>query len=122
MTGVDFSTNSINYARESAGRNKLDITYREQDYLTLDEENRYDLVMMIFTDLGVLHPEERERLLANVRRALKPGGRFLFDVLNENFPAKASGNRSWEAAEKRFSGGKGRILPSPIPFISRMRG
>ena len=102
VTGMDFSVNSINYARKSAGRNKLDITYVEQDYLTLDEENRYDLVMMIFTDFGVLHPEERERLLANVRRALKPGGRFLFDVLNENFPATASGNRNWEAVEKGF--------------------
>ena len=102
VTGVDFSANSIRHARESAARKKLDINYRQQNYLELEDENRYDLVMMIFTDLGVLMPDERERLLANVHRVLKPGGKFLFDVLNENFPVQEAGSRSWEIAEKGF--------------------
>ena len=102
VTGVDFSERSINYARESAGKNKLDINYRHQNYLELDDENRYDLVMMIFTDFGVLMPDEREQLLFNVHRALKPGGKFLFDVLSENFPAQEDGSRNWESAEKGF--------------------
>jgi 2-polyprenyl-3-methyl-5-hydroxy-6-metoxy-1,4-benzoquinol methylase len=102
VTGVDYSANSIRHARESATRKKLNISYRQQNYLELEDENRYDLVMMIFTDFGVLMPNERERLLANVHCALKPGGRFLFDVLNENFPVNEAGNRSWEIAEKGF--------------------
>ncbi len=102
VTGVDFSANSINHARKSAANNNLDINYRQQNYLELEDENRYDLVILIFTDFGVLMPEERQNLLANVRRALKPGGRFLFDVLNENFVVQQAGSRSWEAAEKGF--------------------
>ena len=102
VTGVDFSENSISHARESAERNKLCISYRKQNYLDLEDENRYDLVMMIFTDFGVLMPQEREKLLANVLKALKPGGRFLFDVLNENFPVQKAGSRNWELAEKGF--------------------
>jgi 2-polyprenyl-3-methyl-5-hydroxy-6-metoxy-1,4-benzoquinol methylase len=102
VTGVDFSANSIGYAQGSANLKKLDINYRQQDYLELEDENSYDLVMMIFTDFGVLMPEEREQLLANVRRALKPGGIFLFDVLNGNFPVQAEGSRNWEAAEGGF--------------------
>jgi SAM-dependent methyltransferase len=47
-------------------------------------------------------PDERERLLSNVHRVLKPGGKFLFDVLNENFPVQEAGSRSWEIAEKGF--------------------
>lgn len=102
VTGVDYSANSIRHAQESAARKKLNISYRQQNYLALEDENRYDLVMMIFTDFGVLMPDERERLLANVHRALKPGGRFLFDVLNVNFPVKEAGSRSWEIVKKGF--------------------
>ncbi|MFC1524445.1 class I SAM-dependent methyltransferase [Thermodesulfobacteriota bacterium] len=102
VTGVDFSAGSIGYARGSAHLKKLDINYRQQNYLELEDENSYDLVMMIFTDFGVLMPEERKELLANVRRALKPGGRFLFDVMNENYPVQEAGSKSWEAAEKGF--------------------
>jgi SAM-dependent methyltransferase len=102
VTGMDFSAGSIKYARESAAGKGLEISYLEQDYLELEEENRYDLIMMIFTDFGVLLPDQREKLLANIHRALKPGGRFLFDVLNENFPAKEAGTKGWESAEKGF--------------------
>jgi SAM-dependent methyltransferase len=102
VTGMDFSANSIRYARESAGRKKLDISYTQQNYLELNEENRYDLILMIFTDFGVLPPDQREILLGNIYRALKPGGKFIFDVLNENFPPKDSGSKAWELSEKGF--------------------
>ncbi len=102
VTGMDFSSNSIRYARESANRSNLNISYIQQDYLNLEEENKYDLILMIFTDFGVLLPDQRETLLANVYRALKPGGKFLFDVLNENYPLNTSGSKEWELSEKGF--------------------
>ena len=36
VTGVDFSQTSIDYARDHARRNRLEITYRCQDYLELN--------------------------------------------------------------------------------------
>lgn len=102
VTGIDFSSNSIHYAMESANRKKLDISYRQQNYLELDEENRYDLVLLIFTDFGVLTPDQRKILLDNIYRALKPGGTFIFDVLNENSDMKESESRGWEVAGKGF--------------------
>lgn len=102
VTGMDFSTNSIRHARESAAQKELNITYLQQNYLDLQDENRYGLIIMIFTDFGVLLPDEREKLLARIYRALKPGGKFLFDVLNENFPIQEAGSRSWESSSKGF--------------------
>ncbi|MFC1524184.1 class I SAM-dependent methyltransferase [Thermodesulfobacteriota bacterium] len=102
VTGVDFSANSIAYARESAREKKLDISYLQQNYLELAEENTFDLILMIFTDFGVLSPEQREILLANVYRALKPGGKFLFDVLNTNYSLPESGPKTWELSGKGF--------------------
>ena len=102
VTGMDFSSNSITYAKESASRKNRDIEYIQQDYLELEEENRYDLILLIFTDFGVLTPVQREILLRNIYRALKPGGTFVFDVLNENPAVMTSASKNWELAEKGF--------------------
>lgn len=102
VTGIDFSSNSIHYAKKSANRKILEISYIQQNYLELDEENKYDLILLIFTDFGVLTPDQRKILLSNIYRALKPGGTFVFDVLNEDSEVKTSGSKDWELSEKGF--------------------
>lgn len=103
VTGVDFSRNSIDYAKKRAQDLDLDAEYLCQDYLTLDFQDRYDLVTMIYTDFGVLLPEERKDLLHRIFRALKPGGRFVFDVLNErNLDEKFQAKQSWSVEEEGF--------------------
>lgn len=100
VTGIDFSRTAIDHAGASAKDKGLDITYVHQDYLTLDDACRYDLIMMIFTDFGVLFPDQQASLLDRVWRALKPGGSFVFDVLNTGW--RPDGIRAWEACEKGF--------------------
>lgn len=102
VTGIDFSAHSIEYARSSAQRKQLDISYRNQNYLTLEDENHYDLIIMIFTDFGVLTPHQRSTLLARINRALKPGGTFIFDVLNTTISLEKLGARNWEMAAGGF--------------------
>ncbi|MEA2025846.1 MAG: class I SAM-dependent methyltransferase [Chloroflexota bacterium] len=80
VTGVDISPRSIEYAREQADRDGLDIDYRLGDYLTLDIEPGYDLVTMIMCDYCAFSPEQRAKLLERVGQLLAPGGAFLFDV------------------------------------------
>ena len=103
VTGVDFSENSIAYATQEAKDKGLNITYLNQDYLELDvPENQFDLATLIYTDLGPLLPAERDRLLANIKQALKPGGILIFDVLNDKKLESKVSPKSWEAAEKGF--------------------
>ena len=102
VTGMDYSSGSIKYARKSARSKKLRISYLQQNYLELEEDSKYDLILMIFTDFGVLTPDQRKTLLNNIYRALKPGGTFLFDVLNENFETKETVCKDWELSEKGF--------------------
>lgn len=80
VTGVDFSPRSIEYARERAQREGLDVEYRLGDYLALDLEPGYDLVTLIMCDFCALSPAQRAALLQRVRELLAPSGRFLFDV------------------------------------------
>jgi ubiquinone/menaquinone biosynthesis C-methylase UbiE len=103
VTGVDFSENSIRYARKEAEKKKLDIKYLQENYLELDlQENQFDLVMLIFTDFGPLMPSEREQLLTSIKKMLRPDGIFILDVLNDtNLESKVS-PKSWEVSEKGF--------------------
>lgn len=103
VTGMDFSRRSIEYAKKEAAAKCLDIEYLCENYLDLTFDKRFDLVMMIYCDFDVLNPEERDRLLENVHRALKPGGLFIFDSLNTKAPEKMSvPGKSWELADTGF--------------------
>jgi len=103
VTGVDFSSNSIEYAKNEAEKKKLGITYLNENYLNLDiAENSFDLVMLIFTDFGPLLPNEREQLLKVIRRVLKPGGIFIFDVLNDKNIENKMSQRNWETSSQGF--------------------
>ena len=102
VTGIDFSINSIEYARKESRKKNLDIEYVNQNYLELCEENRYDLAIMVFTDFGVLIPDARKKLLQNVYRALKPGGIFIFDVLSDKDIEMKVAEKSWGVEECGF--------------------
>lgn len=102
-SGVDISESSIAYARQSAREKRLDIEYIHASYLDFEPEaGKYDMVIMIYTDLGVLNPEERDELLTKVERALGPDGMFIFDVLHDNDLEQKLSPKSWEAVEAGF--------------------
>jgi SAM-dependent methyltransferase len=80
VTGIDFSPRSIAHARGVAARDGTRVRYLEADYLTLELEDTFDLVTLIYCDFSALSPSQRTRLLRSVRSWLAPGGTFLFDV------------------------------------------
>ncbi len=80
VTGVDFSPRSIEYARATAVREQLEISYIHRNYLDFSTEERFDLVLMIMCDLCALSPAQRALILAKFHTLLKPGGSVLLDV------------------------------------------
>ena len=103
VTGVDFSSHSIEYAENEAEKKNLDIRYLNENYLELDlEENSFDLVILIYTDFGVLLPAERDQLLDVIRKVLKPNGIFIFDVLNDKSSESKASPKSWEVSKQGF--------------------
>ncbi len=96
VTGVDFSKRSIAYAKQQAKMENLAINYKYLDYLTLDIENEFDVVLMIYCDYAVLSDGDRKRLLQLVSKALKKDGVFLFDVFTANEFNQRKVSRLWE--------------------------
>ena len=106
VTGIDISCESINYAVRNAVKNKADITYMQGNYLETDfSRSEFDLVIMIYTDFGVLLPDERNLLLKKVKKALKPGGLFIFDVLNDLSFSEKRSERTWDSEISGFWAG-----------------
>jgi SAM-dependent methyltransferase len=80
VTGIDFSQNSIRYAKEVAAERGLTIDYVTGNYLEYETGKQFDLIMMIMCDFSVLGPDERRRMLVKFHALLKPGGSVLLDV------------------------------------------
>lgn len=103
VSGVDFSQNSINYAKKQAKTKGLKINYKCRNYLNIDfSENSFDLVILIFTDFGVLNPKERNTLLKIISKILKPGGMFIFDVVNDKEIKPKLSPKNWEVSDSGF--------------------
>jgi len=102
VTGVDFSQNSIDYALAQAREKQIPIQYRCQNYLELDDPALYSAVLLIYGDFCALSPEQRAKLLANVRTALKPGGCFILDVTTPRLRQKYGLKNGWYAAKQGF--------------------
>jgi SAM-dependent methyltransferase len=102
MTGIDMSRRSIDYALHNAKIHNLDITYRYQDYLHLEDEGRYEAALLIYGDFCPLSPHQRIQLLRNVHRALKPEGHFVLDVSQRGPWSAEEVGTSWYTADSGF--------------------
>ena len=94
VTGIDFSKRSIEYAKKSAKTTKKKIEYYYQDYRSIKYENQFDIVTLIYCDYGVLSPRDRNIVLHNINRALKPGGLLILDAWTLEQYAELSNSQS----------------------------
>jgi cyclopropane fatty-acyl-phospholipid synthase-like methyltransferase len=84
VTGIDFSENSLNYARQAAADKGLNVHYVHADYLEFDTDDKFDLIIMIMCDFCALSPGQRVKMLSKFKTMLKSGGAVLLDVYSLN--------------------------------------
>ncbi len=84
VTGIDFSQNSIEYAKNAAAQKGLNIKYTVQNYLEFESESQFDLITMIMCDFCALSPVQRKNMLSKFYKNLNPGGAVLLDVHSLN--------------------------------------
>ncbi|MDJ0696705.1 class I SAM-dependent methyltransferase [Mastigocoleus sp. MO_188.B34] len=80
VTGIDFSTRSIEYAREVAKTQGLSIDYVNENYLNFQYYDHFDLILMIMCDFCALSPSQRKKILTKFYKFLQPNGSILLDV------------------------------------------
>ena len=80
VTGIDFSANSLAYAKETAVSHNLAIDYIHTNYLEFQSDKRFDLILLIYCDFCALSPAQRQQLLGIFREHLADGGAIMLDV------------------------------------------
>ena len=82
VTGIDFSKNSLEYAKNTAKEKGLNIEYIWSNYLEFEtqESLKFDLITMIYGDFCALSPAQRKTLLNKFQKLLKPDGSILLDM------------------------------------------
>lgn len=102
VTGIDYSTRSIEYAQNQSNEKSLNITYHYMNYLDISYNEEFDVITLIYCDFGVLSDCNRKRLLDNIYKALKPNGKLIFDVYTPLQYSDVAESKDWNYYEKGF--------------------
>ena len=96
VTGVDISAHNLERAAEQAAECGVEVTWREADMRETGlEESSQDAVINMFTAFGFFDDEGNQRALEEVARVLRPGGRFLVDLVNRDSLMRRHQPRMW---------------------------
>jgi SAM-dependent methyltransferase len=79
VRGIDFSPASIEYARDQAAAERLEVEYLHADMREADFGAGYDLAMLIFGEFNVFNPADARRILRKSHAALADGGLLLLE-------------------------------------------
>lgn len=102
VTGIDISERSLNYAIAQSREKGLDTEFRLMNFFDLDDQEEFDAIIQTNGELNTFSDEKRDKLLALLHRALKPGGLLLFDVTTRNTRTKHGEKNGWHASNGGF--------------------
>ncbi|WP_273333830.1 class I SAM-dependent methyltransferase [Dictyoglomus turgidum] len=85
VVGVDISEKFLKMAIEEAEKLNVNVRYVLKDIREIDFEEEFDVVISMFTSFGYYEDEDNLKILKNVAKALKRGGKFLLDLSNRDF-------------------------------------
>jgi SAM-dependent methyltransferase len=96
VVGLDFDPPSLELAREAAAELDLAVEFIRSDMRAIPYRGEFDLVINLYTAFGYLESEaEDQKVLEQVARALKPGGCFLLDTINQTWLLRHFEPRGW---------------------------
>lgn len=90
ITGLDYSEPFIAKAKQEAEQAGVNVNFQTGDMRNLPFNGEFDVVLHLFTAFGYFDNEGNQQTLYEISEALKPGGRYLIDVV------------SGEAVKRRF--------------------
>jgi ubiquinone/menaquinone biosynthesis C-methylase UbiE len=105
VVGVDRSEALLGEARRRAGEEGPQPRLVRADYRELPlKDASFDAAVNLFTSLGYLGDEEDVRVLAEIRRVLRPGGRLVIETTHRDLLVRDDREQVWQGL------GAGRLL------------
>ena len=82
VTATDISSDLLSIAKRNAKKAHVKIKFYQKDIRKIDFRNRFDAVIMMLNTFGLLSDEGNEKIIKNISRALKKGGKAVIDLRN----------------------------------------
>lgn len=95
VVGLDYSPYLLELAKKFSHDAGVEPSLIRGDMRVLPFSRCFDAVYIFFTSFGYFSDEDNIQVLREVRRALKPGGRFLLDLWNPFKLAEHPNHQAW---------------------------
>lgn len=105
VTGTDLSRYLLGLARNAAEQAGVQVRFHRGDMRELPWEEEFDAVIVMFTAFGYFDSEkDNEKVLCEIRKVLRTGGRLLLDLPNRDVFLNliADGQRTWYEHEEHL--------------------
>jgi SAM-dependent methyltransferase len=99
VTGIDLSLPLLIRAADESQRRSLSVNFVHADMREMAFDNQFDGAYSFLTSFGYFDEETNLRVATSICRALKPGGRFLVDVINRDYIVSDLPTRVWWEGE-----------------------
>ena len=88
VTGIDFVKKNIETAKLHSKISKLDITYINQDLLSIKLNRQFDIILMLEV---IEHLNNWKSVVNKILKLLKPGGKIIFSTINRTIHSRIFG-------------------------------
>jgi SAM-dependent methyltransferase len=95
VVGFDLSLAMLARAADEAQEREQKLNFVQGDMREMTFGETFDGVYAWNTSFGFFEEEKNSAVIANVHRALKPGGLLLLDVANRDFVVRQSPSLAW---------------------------
>jgi SAM-dependent methyltransferase len=107
VVGIDVATRFLALARAAAEQARVMVEFRQQRASSLAESHAYDLALAYWHSIGFMADDEIRLHFAAIRRALKPGGIFLYEFQGPKLLPSAEETRAvpvknWHEKDGKF--------------------
>jgi SAM-dependent methyltransferase len=95
VTGLDLSLPLLLRAAEESKRRSLFVKFVQGDMREMEFEKQFDGAYSMLTSFGYFDEDTNLRVAERIGRALKPGARFLLDIVNRDYVVSDLPVRVW---------------------------
>ncbi len=103
VVGVDLTEEYLAKARRQAETEHLNVEFIRSDMRRFCLPEGFDAVINMFTAFGYFqNPDDDKRVLTNIYRSLREGGKLIIDVMGKEVLARIFQRRRWEEQDGRI--------------------
>lgn len=95
VTGLDLSLPLLIRAADEAQRRGFSVNFVHADMREMTFTGQFDAAYCVLSSFGYFDEETNLKVATGICRALKPGGRFLLDILNRDYIVGDLPSRVW---------------------------